>query len=312
MLLTVVLTVVAVLIIVTAAGLLWAFCTAFVRRRNPKKDMVTVNITEALSKYADDIKGGMAYAESLCPEKVFTVSYDGLKLAARFFSVDSNSTIITVHGYRSPALRDYSCAIKMYKDMGLNVLLIDHRSHGDSEGRLITYGIKERYDAATWVDYLINRFGAEHEVFFSGISMGAATVMMASDLGLPDNVKGIIADSGYSSPVDIIGKVSEDTFHISRKLAVGVLEPMCRLFGRFSLCETSALKALQNNTIPVLFIHGKADSLVPYEMSVECYNATKGKKDIVLVDGAEHGCGYMEQKQSLEQKLKEFITSCRE
>lgn len=196
--------------------------------------------------------------------------------------------------------------------MGFNVLLIDHRSHGESEGKLITYGIKERFDAAKWVDFLINRFGTDHEVFFSGISMGAATVMMASDVGLPKNVKGIVADSGYSSPTDIIGNVAENTFHISRKLAMALLEPMCRIFGKFSLYETSALKALETNTIPMLFIHGKADTLVPYEMSVECYNTAKCKKEIVLIDGAEHGCGYMEQKEFVRDKLQAFFDECRE
>ncbi len=294
-------------------GLIWAFCTAFVRRKHsPKKDAVTSGIVEALKPYAEDIKNGMAYAEALKPTQVFTKSYDGLKLAARLYGGEKNATIITFHGYRSPSLRDYSCAIKMYRDMGFNVLLIDHRSHGNSEGKLITYGIKERFDAKTWVEFIVDRFGLNHEVFLSGISMGAATVMMASDVGLPQNVKGIVADSGYSSPIDIIGNVAENTFHISRKIAIGILEPMCKVFGGFSLYETSALKALENNTIPMMFIHGKADSLVPCEMSVECYNTTKSKKELVLVDGAEHGCGYMEDKKNLEEKLKRFFDSCRE
>ena len=311
--LKIVLIIVLAIVILITAGLTWAFCTAFVRRKKkPKKDAITDSITAHLKVYEEDIKNGLAYAEALNPEQVFTRSYDGLKLAARLYGGEFKSTIITFHGYRSPAKRDYSCAIRMYREMGLNVLLIDHRSHGDSEGKLITYGIKERFDAAKWVDYLINRFGSDHEIFFSGISMGAATVMMASDIGLPQNVKGIVADSGYSSPSDIIGKVAEDTFGISRKIAMGILEPMCRIFGGFSLYETSALKALENNTIPMLFIHGKADSLVPYEMSVKCYEIAKCKKDIVLVDGAEHGCGYMEDKESLEKKLKEFFDMCRE
>ena len=305
--------VIGVVLCLLFAGFSWAFCTAFVRRRHkPKKDSITAGITEALKVYDEDIKNGMAYAESLNPEQVFTTSYDGLKLAARLYGGEKDATIITFHGYRSPARRDYSCAIKMYRDMGFNVLLIDHRSHGDSEGKLITYGIKERFDALSWVNFILDRFGKEHEVFLSGISMGAATVMMASDIGLPENVKGIVADSGYSSPIDIIGNVAENTFHISRKLAVGILEPMCRLLGRFSLYETSALKALQNNTIPMMFIHGKADSLVPYQMSVECYNTAKSKKVIELVEGAEHGCGYMQDRQYLEQKLKEFFDMCRE
>ncbi len=304
--------VIGVVLCLLFAGFSWAFCTAFVRRRHkPKKDAVTAGIVEALKPYAEDIKNGMAYAESLNPVQVFTKSYDGLKLAARLYGGDCDATIITFHGYRSPARRDYSCAIKMYRDIGFNVLLIDHRSHGDSEGKLITYGIKERFDALSWVNFILDRFGKEHEVFLSGISMGAATVMMASDIGLPENVKGIVADSGYSSPIDIIGNVAENTFHISRKVAIGILEPMCRLFGRFSLYETSALKALQNNTIPMMFIHGKADSLVPYQMSVECYNTAKSKKVIELVEGAEHGCGYMQDRQYLEQKLKEFFYMCR-
>ena len=294
-----------VLFVAVFLVLFWAYSTAFLKSRKPITDHD--GIDTFLKEYRDVILNGQEYIASCESSRISTLSYDGLRLSAGYYPIGTDRTIIVCHGYRSPARRDYAGAVKMYHRMGLNVLMIDQRSHGDSEGKLITFGIKERRDVLSWVNFIIDNFGGKTEIFLSGISMGAATVMMAASLSLPENVKGIVADSGYSSPAEIIGKVARDSHHVSPKLAVTLLEPMCRLFGGFSLYETTAEKSVAETNIPLLFIHGKADDFVPYEMTVKCYEAARGQKDIVLVENAGHGCAYLVDTEAVEQKLKEFL-----
>ena len=137
--------------------------------------------------------------------------------------------------------------------------------------------------------------------------MGASTVMMAASLPLPENVKGIVADCGFTSPADIIAKVAKQSFHVNGKAVVAVLNPLCRMIGGFSLYECFTPQILANSDIPILFIHGKSDDFVPCDMSVESYNAARGKKEICLVEGAGHGLGYLVDREGVTASLKIFF-----
>ena len=297
--------VVSILLLLLILVIARVFTFAFVRSR--RDGSLEVNTDGGLKPYAELIREGINFVETREHTRVYAQSFDGLRLAASYYSCDSGRTVIVFHGYRSCAKRDYSCAVKMYLDMGLNVLLVDQRSHGESMGRLITFGVKERRDVVTWIDYVLEHFGDDTEIFLSGLSMGASTVMMAASLPLPENVKGIVADCGFTSPADIIAKVAKQSFHVNGKAAVAVLNPLCRMIGGFSLYECFTPQILANSDIPILFIHGKSDDFVPCDMSVESYNAARGKKEICLVEGAGHGLGYLVDREGVTASLKIFF-----
>lgn len=240
-------------------------------------------------------------------EDCYTVSVDGYKLHAAYYEADKNAPLeIMFHGYKSIAIRDYCGAMKETLDAGRNVLLVDQRAHGQSEGRCLTFGIKERFDCVSWVDFACKKFGKDKKIVLVGVSMGAATVLMASGLKLPENVVGIIADSGYTSPEAIIKKVIGNM-----KLPVNVFYPFvylgARIFGGFNLHETTCPKALQNCKIPVLIYHGEQDYFVPCEMSKEIYNAVKSKKYMLTIPGAGHGLGFIIDNENYNKKLDEFL-----
>lgn len=141
-------------------------------------------------------------------EEVFTQSADGLQLHGRYYETAPGAPVqILVHGYNGNPLRDFSGGLLFTLRFGYNVILIDQRAHGQSEGRCLTFGVRVREDCLAWIRYANARFGGETPIVLTGISMGAATVLMASELELPDNVVGIIADCGYSSPREIIRTV---------------------------------------------------------------------------------------------------------
>jgi len=243
-------------------------------------------------------------------EQVYITSFDGLKLAARYYHIRDNAPLqIQFHGYRGTALRDFCGGHKLAREVGHNTLVIDQRAHGKSEGKTITFGIKERFDCLNWVEYAINRFGKDTPIILSGISMGAATVLMASEPELPSNVIGIIADSPYSSPKAIISKVCGD-WGIPPVLATPFIRLGALLFGRFNLSETSAVNAVKHKKVPVLLIHGENDRFVPCYMSQEIFAACSGKKRLETFPNAGHGISYIEDTVRYERIVQEFLYEC--
>lgn len=241
-------------------------------------------------------------------EPVYITSYDGTKLFGRYYHRCDNGPIqIIFHGYRSPGIRDCSGGSLLALKSGRNVLMVDQRAHGKSDGRVISFGIRERRDCLCWIEYVTKRFGRNIPIVLSGISMGAATVLMATDLELPASVKCIVADSPYSSPVRIIQKVCADMKY-PVKLTKPFLYCGASVFGGFDLNESSAVEAVRRCNIPILLIHGDDDRFVPCEMSKEIFAAGNDIR-LEIFPGAGHGLSYLTDKSRYELVTTEFINS---
>lgn len=291
-----------VIIIAIIGGLVWGFKTAFVRNNVRLMDLDSDSLAEFKEMFCE----GFKYIDNTPYKQVATKSYDGLRLEGRFYKNYSDTTIILFHGYRSDGRFDFACVVQYYMKLGLNVLVVDQRASGKSEGRLITYGIKERHDVARWIEFVNKEFPSKN-IFLSGVSMGASTVMMASNLNLPDNVRGIIADCGFTSAPDIIKRVARKSFKINASLILPLLNMGCKVFGKFSLYEIDCVKALSESDIPIFFIHGKCDDFVPCEMSEICYDAARGEKYIYLVDGADHGVSFLRDPDNIQKLISDFV-----
>lgn len=245
-------------------------------------------------------------------EVVSTQSFDGLKLQARLYRVRENAPFqIIFHGYKSVALRDCAGGFAMSLQLGFNVLAVDQRAHSASEGHTITFGIKERYDCLSWIRYVNDRFGGNTPVILSGISMGAATVLMASELELPNNVAAILADCPYNAPAAIIRKVCAD-----RKYPVNATMPFvrlgARLFGKFDLAECSASDAVKRAKVPILLFHGEDDRFVPCNMSKVIYENCASPAFLYTFPDAGHGLCYMINRQRYEAATVQFLWRIRE
>lgn len=258
-------------------------------------------------KHQEVIRRGIDRVMQESFEQVFITSEDGLKLSGRYYHRRDNAPIILMmHGYHGNIFRDGN-GIFYYSGLyGFNILMADQRAQNQSEGKTITFGIKERYDCKCWAKYLIERFGEDIEILLCGLSMGAATVMMAADVGLPKNVKGIMADCGYSSPKEILVSVMK-----SMKLPTGITYPLAKLaagiFGHFNLEESSAVESMKHCKIPVLLIHGEADDFVPCYMSVACKEACVSEVELVTVADAGHGMSYCLDAKAYEDAVGRFF-----
>lgn len=243
-------------------------------------------------------------------EDVWIRSDDGLHLHGKYYAGRPGAPVqIMMHGYKSGAERDFCGGAQITVQGGYHVLLVDQRAHGKSEGRCLTFGIQERYDCRAWVNYAVGRFGADTKILLYGVSMGAATVLMAGGLNLPRNVVGIVADCGYSSPAAIIRKVIRDQhlpiFPVCQLIRLGG-----KLFGGFDLESATVTDALAHCDIPVLLIHGGDDRFVPCDMGHENYaHCAARSKQLLVVPGAGHGLSYMVDREAYLAALEPFLRS---
>lgn len=278
--------------------------------RGETYDVTTLKLKKngKLSKYLLELQEAKKFLETLTYENKTITSYDGLKLSAKYFkNKNSDKIIIMFHGYRSIAENDFAAQAKWYYELGYNVLMVDQRSHGKSEGKYITFGIKERYDVVSWCEYVERNFENINEIILAGMSMGSTTVLLASALNLPRNVKGVIADCGFTSPKDIMSKVAERRYGINGKIILPFVNILCRNIAKFDLYEANVPDAMQQNKLPILFIHGQADDFVPSQMSKENFNACRSKKGLVLVDTVNHGLSYFVNKKKVQNEIQKFL-----
>ena len=260
--------------------------------------------------YQAEIARMTTHARSLPCESVWTTADDGVRLHGQYYETAPGAPVqILFHGYRGAGERDFSRGLPFALEYGHNALLVDQRAHGQSGGRCLTLGVKERYDCLAWIRYVIDRFGPDTEIVLVGISMGAATVLMAAGLELPDNVKGVVADCGYTAPADILRHV------IGRMgLPVWLFFPMVRiggrLYGGFDPAAASAADAMTRCTVPVCFIHGEGDDFVPCDMSRENYRrCAAAQKRLITVPRAGHGLSYLTDPDRYTAEMRSFLES---
>ena len=281
---------------------------AYRPRQNGEKIEYYVPVGKAYEPYKEVIEKGIRNVmDAKDYELVEILSHDGLKLRGRYYHRKEGAPlIIFMHGYKGNFYRDGNGIFSYSKKYGFNVLLAYQRAHGLSEGKNITFGIKERHDCKSWAEYAVNRFGKEQAILLGGLSMGAATVMMAADVGLPNNVKGIMADCGFSSPKEIICSVM-DSLKLSSKLLYPLAKLGAKWYGGFDLEEASAVESLKNSRLPVLLIHGEGDDYVPSWMSVRCHEVCVSDCELLIVPGFGHGMSYCHGPREYEAALDRFF-----
>lgn len=276
------------------------------KRKPPKDDEIKIPEGEIYEEYRDVIENWIRSIRAMPHEQVSIKSYDGLTLRGKYYEYASGAvTEILFHGYRGNAERDLCGGVERCFALGRNALIVDQRASGESDGHVITFGIKECRDCLSWVDFAIEKFGKDVKIILTGISMGAATVLMASGEELPSNVVCTLADCGYSSSREIIQKVIKQ-MKLPAKLFYPFVRLGARLYGGFSLESNSPIEAMKRCKIPVIFVHGDTDDFVPYEMSKKLYEVCPATKKLVTVAGAGHGLAFPADKESYLREVRDF------
>lgn len=287
--------VVLIICIALAAFLLishYTYRIAFYSSKKSRDNHFNLPDTEQYNVFREENRARVARLVAEEYEDVSITSFDGLKLTGKYYHRYDNAPVaICVHGWRGTGIRDFCGGAFTLMELGYNVLLVDQRAQGKSEGHAMTFGIKERYDCLEWIHYVISRCGAQTDIFLYGISMGGATVLMTTGLDLPQNVRCVVADCPYSSPKKIICKVCRD-MKIPPALAYPFLLVGARVFARFNLNETTAADEVRKAKIPILVIHGTDDRFVPCSMSEEIA-AANPRVNRQVFEGAGHGLSFL-------------------
>lgn len=302
-----------VLCLLAAGFLLISYCTYTLAFRSPPEKRDSHFDLPASRQYQPYREESLARIRRLLAEEyepVSVTSFDGLKLTGRYYHrADGAPTALCVHGWRSTGVRDFCGGAFFLMELGFNVLLIDQRGQGHSGGRAMTFGVKERHDCLTWIRYLNRRFPDKPDIFLYGVSMGAAAVLMAAGLELPDNVRAIAADSPYSAPAEIIRKVCRDR-GIPPAAAWPFLYTGARLFAQFDPNEITAADSAAKASVPILIIHGTDDRFVPCAMSEEIAAASPLVKREVF-DGAGHCLAFLTDRPRYEALIRDLIGRAR-
>ena len=243
------------------------------------------------------------------PEEITIEGYRGCRLKGHFIQAKNQQRVILAfHGWHGDWKRDFSSCAKTLLENECSILLVEQRAHGESGGKHIGFGVLERFDCKKWTEYAYNRFGNDVPVYLYGVSMGASTVLMASSLSLPRNVKGIIADCGFTSPYSMVIRYAEQILKKGEYPDAYIVNLLCKKTAGYEFKEYSTLDALKECKLPVLFIHGKADAFVPYSMTLENYQQCPSRKALFLVEGADHCRSFYINSKEYMRKMASFFS----
>ena len=258
-------------------------------------------LMETLSAAAEALK-------SSGTETVEIISHDGEKLVGHWQPCENaKRVIIAMHGWRSSWAGDFGIIAPFWRENNCSVLFAEQRGQGESGGAHMGFGLVERYDCLDWIRWVNEKTGGQLPIYLGGISMGAATVLMAAGLELPENVRGIVADCGYTSAHDIWKHIMNRNLHLPYGgITRSVVGRACRRRIRMGPKDYSCTDALKHSRVPVLFVHGADDHFVPVEMTYENYKACVSPKRLLIVPGAEHGMSYLVNQQGYEDALRTF------
>lgn len=276
----------------------YAFKKAFLRKRKNKEESFKIlnNLKINISDNHKDIE-----------ENIIEIySKEGFLLKGHLVEPikDGKKYIILVHGYTANYYY-YIPYINFYKRLGYNVLLVETRAHGNSEGKYCTYGYYEKDDLNRWIEYLDNKY-ENLEIGLHGQSMGGATVLLT---GVENpRVKFVIDDCGYTDGKEIIKYQIGKKKWVPFSLVYFLLDIKAKRRCGFKFEEVSPREEVLKSKVPVMFIHGDKDETVPVEMSIDLYNERKNPlDDLLIVKGAIHLGAYGMDKEEYEKRVANFI-----
>ena len=271
-----------------------------------------------------DLQGSWEYMTTTYPElkawkdslqltsalkDTFIYNADHIKLHAYYASAPqpTTKTAVIIHGYTDNAIRMMMIGYLYNHELGYNILLPDLQYSGESEGDAFQMGWFDRNDVMQWMDVANQIYGGNTQMVIHGISMGGATTMMIAGEPQPEYVKCFVDDCGYTSVWNQFGKELKEQFGMSEFPLLYTSSWLCGILNGWTFQEASSLKQVKKSHLPMLFIHGNADDVVPVEMAYACYEACTTDKELVIVDGCPHARAHYHAREQYMNAVKSFV-----
>lgn len=299
----------------------WSFFSKMVRCKRKKKNEKNVTtkkrkmtlshlkVNHPRHRFEETYEEGKRWCREQNMQDCYIRSDDGLLLHAYYLKADeAKRTILLSHGYRGSGFGDFANIARFLHENECNLLFIDQRCCGESEGEYITFGALEQKDVQKWAYYLAHRNKDRLPIYLYGESMGASAAIMASGRELPKDVRGIIADCGFRSMQDQLRDMAANWFHLNWiELLLFRVDIFCRVFGHFKMSDADTTYALLNNKRPILFFHGSKDTFVDVRNTKYNYSICQAKKQVIIVGNARHLCSAYVNPELYRRKIMEFF-----
>ena len=272
-------------------------------RKNPKPP------SKKWAPLMDRIKEGDAFLDYLCGETVRIAAKDGTPLYGEFYPArhpENGKALLAIHGHKSDGRTNFGVFAKFFHQLGYSLLIPDNRAHGKSGGKFIGFGWLEHKDCLEWMQFLRQRLGEKCSILLHGVSMGAATVLMAAG-ERPGNLEGVIADCGFTSAWDEFTHVLHRYYHLPAFPFLPIASALCKLRAGYYFRQCSAKEQLRKANVPILFVHGGKDEFVPTWMSREMYAQYDGPKQLYIAPLADHATSYFKHTEAYEQAVRAFL-----
>lgn len=294
----------------------WSFFKMTVRCKEQKRlikkkwfQLSHIKVNHPRHKFEKEYEEGKVWCMQQALQDCYIKSRDGLMLHAFYLpAADAKRFVLLSHGYKGSGFGDFAYTARFLHEKHCNLLFIDQRCCGQSEGENITFGAWEQYDVQKWAYYIARRNKEKLPIYLYGESMGAAAVLMASGQKLPDEVKGLIADCGFCSMKRQVKDMAAGWFHLHWIwLLLFRLDLFCRALAGFRMRDADTTEAMKKNKRPVLFFHGADDTYVNQKNSRYNYSICRAPKELVIIPGARHLCSAYEGKELYRAKLVSFF-----
>lgn len=294
----------------------WPFFELMVHCKKKKKltkkkwfGLSHTKINHPRDKFEKEYEEGKAWCREQDMQDCYIRSMDGLLLHAFYFPAEhAERFVLLSHGYKGSGFGDFAYTARFLHENGCNLLFIDQRCCGLSEGEFITFGAKEQYDVQDWAYYIAEKNKDKLPIYLYGESMGAAAVLMASGHNLPQEVRGLIADCGFQSMKGQLRDIAANWFHLKWvELLLLRVDLFCGLLGGFRMKDADTANAMRINKRPVLFFHGSKDTYVEPKNSIQNYSLCRAPKELVMIPEARHLCSAYVEPELYREKLLDFF-----
>lgn len=291
----------------TAGVSVYFFNTIMKRVTKDRERTMEMSGTDWYS-YSDIFDAGREVLSKNKMEQISIRSRDGLRLNGYFYpKSDSKKLVIMCHGYTGDAKTNFLGQAMYFEKNGFNMLMPDARTHGESEGKYVGFGCLDRHDLYRWIKWSLDTLGSDIEIVLYGVSMGGATVLMASGLELPDQVKGIVADCPFTSAKEVFSHVLSTMYHLPPAPILAFSDQMCKKLAGYGLDECNSKREVEYAQVPFLLIHGSNDTFVPATMTPEIARHCATEVTQLIIEGAAHAESYYKDTTKYEAALDTFF-----